>query len=208
MHVVDHFVMDLRGEGRAGTYFTVYAVEFSRDLGTGHVAFLRVRGDRPEDDLDLTLSDTPEMARRMQARLRRLFTEVDFSRGIGTELDQEPVPARFERLPWSDEGVGWRLHPEAAATPPLIEARWHAGQPPLYTTAMEGTLTQGRDIVGLMAPFDGATLRIGGRTAPGVPYRDPWWEPRLGRPFSSCHVALGEASLTPAGSAWWGGLDD
>ena len=206
IHCVDHFVMDLRGEGRVGTYFTVYAVEYSPAMGTGHVAFLRIRGEQPGEDLDLTLTDSPEMARRMQARLRRLFTEVDFSRGIGTELDQEAIPARFERLPWTDEGVAWRIRPDDGASAPLIEARWHDGDEPFWLAGMEGAFTEGRDIAGMMAGFDGATLRIGDRIAPGAAYDDPWWESRLGRPFSACHVALAEASLTPAGSAWWGGL--
>lgn len=206
----DHFVIDLRGPGRIASYFTVYAVEYSPELGTGHVAFLRVRGETLADDVDLTLTDAPGMARRMQARLRKLVATVDVSRGSGsaTELDQEPLLARFERLPWTADGVGWRIErvEVAGGGAPVIEADWHAGEPPIWTAAMAGTFTEERDILGMLAGFGGATLSVDGRAAPGEPYHDPWWQPRLGRPFSSCHVALAEASLTPAGSAWWGGL--
>lgn len=113
----DHFVIDLRGEGRAATYFTVYAVEYSPELGTGHVAFLRVHGSTRADDLELTLTDAPEMALRRQARLRHMLATVDMSRGIGTKLDQAPASAAFERLPWTKEGVGWRVTPLADDVP-------------------------------------------------------------------------------------------
>lgn len=201
----DHFVIDLRGEGRAATYFTVYAVEYSPELGTGHVAFLRARDTDPHADLDVTLTDTPDLARRMQTRLKRLIATVDVSRGIGTELDQEPVLARFERGRWTGTGVDWRIAPQDAGTPE-IEARWADGEEPVWTAAMAGTFTGERDILGVMAAFESASVRIGGWEAPGAPYHDPWWERRIGRPFSSCHVALAESSLTPAGSAWWGNL--
>jgi len=203
----DHFVIDLRSGGRAATYFTVYAVEYSPELGTGHVAFLRARDDDPGTDLYLTLTDAPEMARRMQARLKRLIATVDISRGSGsaTELNGEPILARFERGPWTEAGVGWRITPEEAGTP-VIEANWSSGEAPIWAAAMAGTFTAERDILGVMAAFNAASVRIGEFDAAGAPYRDPWWEPRIGRPFSSCHVALAESSLTPAGSAWWGGL--
>ncbi len=199
----DHFVIDLRGEGRSGTYFTVYAVEYSPELGTGHVAFLRLRGDDRADDLDLALTDTPELARRMQARLRRMLKTVDISRGSGspTELVQDPELARFERLAWTAAGVGWRIEREDG---PTIEAEWRAPGEPFWAAAIAGTFTDERDILGVMAEFRAASVRIGDRAGPGSPYDDPWWEPRVGRTFSSCHVALAESSLTPAGSAWWG----
>lgn len=208
----DHFVVDLRGEGRQAAYFTVYAVEYSPELGTGHVAFLRVRSADPEADVDLTLTDAPETARRMQARLRRMIATVDISRGVGTELEQEPLPARFTRLPWTEEGVGWRVEPTSDAGPPeggfpaAIEASWRGGARPIWTAAMAGTFTGERDILGMLAEFDEASLRIGDHEVAGRPYQDPWWDSRLGRPFSSCHVALAEASLTPAGSGWWRSL--
>ena len=204
----DHFVVDLRGEGRAATYFTVYAVEYSPELGTGHVAFLRLRGEAPggEDDRDLTLTDAPEMARRMQARLRRMVdAAVDMSRGSGDarELEVEPQPARFERLAWTEAGVGWRIE---AADGRRIEAGWASGAEPVWVAAAAGTFTAERDILGVMAGFAAASVRVDHRVAPGRPYHDPWWEPRIGAPFSSCHVALAESSLTPAGSGWWRGL--
>ena len=203
----DHFVIDLRGEGREATYFTVYAVEFSPELGTGHVAFVRVRGVDPSggDDLALTLTDAPDLARRMQARLRRMLATVDMSRGGGdaAELDQEPILARFERRPWTEDGVGWRIEAEDGRR---IEAEWRSGSPPVWVAAAAGTFADERDILGMMAGFDAASVRVDGQAAPGRPYHDPWWEPRIGAPFSSCHVALAEASLTPAGSGWWQSL--
>src|SRR3954467_8496688 len=99
----DHFVIDLRADDGSAAYFTVYAVEYSPQLGTGHVAFLRMR-DARGFDRDLTFTDSPELATRMQARLRGMETaRVDMSRGIGTSLTQEPTSATFQRHPWTDE---------------------------------------------------------------------------------------------------------
>ena len=201
----DHFVADLAGPGRVATYLTIYAVEYAPELGTGHVAFLRIRGSDPADDLDLTFTDAPEMAGRMQARLRRLVAEQDVSRGAGTLLDQPPAVAEFRRLPWTAESVGWQIHPVGEG--PVVEAHWEDPEPPFWTAAAAGTFTPERDILGMLAGFGRARVLVDGRPAPGEPFPDPWWEARLGRPFSSTHVALAEASLTP-GDAWWSRIGD
>jgi hypothetical protein len=135
--------------------------------------------------------------------LRGFAATVDWSRGIGTSLDQAAEAATFRRLPWTAEGVGWTIECQGG---PSIEAHWQQPDEPIWTAAMAGTFTDERDIVGMLAGFGAATLRIGDAWIPGRPWPDPWWERRLGRPFSSTHVALAEASLTPAGSTWWEGL--
>jgi hypothetical protein len=197
----DHFVIDLRADDGAATYFTVYAVEYAPELGTGHVAFLRTR--EPDGrELDLTLTDAPDMAARMQARLRHLTATRDVSRGIGTSLDQAAVEATFHRHPWTEDGVGWTIR---AVGGPTVEARWEEPEEPIWTGAMAGTFTPERDILGMLAGFGAAVVRVDEDRAMGTPWLDPWWERHLGRPFSSTHVALAEASLTPAGS-WWDGL--
>lgn len=200
-HCFDHFVIDLHGTEGSAAYFTVYAVEYSPELGTGHVAFLRVRHADGVDH-DLTLTDAPGMARRMQARLRRLSATVDMSRGVGTSLEQSPLPADFQRGPWTAEGVSWRIR---GADGTAVDARWEQPEAPIWTAAMAGTFTQERDIVGTLAGFGRASLVVDGARIVGEPWLDPWWERRLGRPFSSTHVALAEASLSPAGT-WWDGL--
>lgn len=195
-------MIDLRGADGSAAYFTVYAVEYSPELGTGHVAFLRTR-DAGGAELDLTLTDSPDMAARMQARLRHLTATRDVSRGIGTSLEQLAVAATFHRHPWTGDGVGWTVRADGG---PTIEAHWRAPEEPIWTAAMAGTFTPERDILGMLAGFGAASLTVDGDAVPGEPWRDPWWERRLGRPFSSTHVALAEASLTPAGSAWWDAL--
>jgi hypothetical protein len=197
----DHFVIDLHGDDGTAAYFTVYAVEYSPELGTGHVAFLRIR-TADGSDTDLTFADAPDMARRMQARLRRLRATTDMSRGVDTSLEQEPLTAEFQRGGWTDDGVSWRIRADSG---PLVEAHWGSPEPPIWTAAMAGTFATERDIVGMLAGFGAASLIVDGARVSGQPWPDPWWERRLGRPFSSTHVALAEASLTPAGS-WWNGL--
>src|SRR5262249_2513691 len=109
----------------------------------------------------------------------------------------------FIRHPWTAEGVAWTIRSDAG---PTIEARWLEPEEPVWTAAMAGTFTPERDILGMLAEFNGAELRVDGDVVPGRPWHDPWWEPRMGRPFSSTPVALAESSLTPAGSTWWEGL--
>ena len=196
----DHFVIDLRGAASAAAYFTVYAVEYSPDLGTGHVAFLRTR-DAGGVELDLTFTDAEGLAGRMQARLRGIAATTSISRGIGTSLEQRALSARFQRHPWTEEGVGWTI---AADGGPTVEARWRQPEEPIWTAAMAGTFTSERDILGMLAGFGAADLRLDGHPVEGEPWLDPWWERRVGRPFSSTHVALAEASLTPAPRFWDG----
>jgi hypothetical protein len=197
----DHFVIDLRGPDSAA-YFTVYAVEYSPELGTGHVAFLRTRSAAGNEH-DLTLTDAPGMASRMQARLRHLTATRDVSRGIGTTLDGPAMEATFQRHPWTEDGVGWTIRTQDG---PTIDARWRQPEEPIWTAAMAGTFTPERDILGMLAGFGAADLRVNDELSPGAPWQDAWWEGRLGRPFSSTHVALAEASIAPAGTSWWDGL--
>jgi hypothetical protein len=173
-------------------------VEFSPQLGTGHVAFLRMRDGRDADPIDLTLTDAPDMARRMQARLRSLLQEADMSRGIGTDLDGEPVLAAFERLPFTDQSAGWAIR----APDVVVDARWIGPGPAAWMEGVAGTLTPERDILGVLIEFDTGSVTLNGRTGPGEPYDDPFWDARLGRRFRSVHVAMAETSLVPAG-AWW-----
>ena len=198
----DHFVIDLRGPNGTAAYCTVYAVEYAPELGTGHVAFVRTR-DEAGTELDLTLTDSPAMASRMQARLRHLTSTRDVSRGIGTSLDQPALPAVFHRHAWTDAGTGWTIRSD---TSPTIDARWREPEEPIWTAAMAGTFTPERDILGMLAGFGAADLAVDGDSVAGEPWPDPWWQRRLGRAFSSTHIALAEASLTPAGSSWWDGL--
>jgi hypothetical protein len=101
--------------------------------------------------------------------------------------------------------VGWTIEADPG---PLIEARWRQPEQPIWTAAMAGTFTPERDILGMLAGFGAADLRIDGEAVPGDPWQDPWWQSRLDRPFSSTHVALAEASLEPAGSTWWDGSEE
>jgi hypothetical protein len=120
-HVMDHYVMDLRDPGSgAAAYLTVYSLAWMPEVGTGQLALLHVRDADGRDTIDVTLAEDPEAGRRMQARLKRLIATSDTSRGIGTDLDAEPIPATFERLPIQDGRFTYRIRADGLA----VDATW------------------------------------------------------------------------------------
>jgi hypothetical protein len=74
---------------------------------------------------------------------------------------------------------------------------------PVYIAAPRGSFHHARDITGTMIACWDAELLVNGDRAAGVPYADEWWELRLGRPFSACHLSLGDTSVEPAPPDWW-----
>lgn len=197
-HTMDHYVLDVRDPAGGAAYFTVYSIGHMPEVGTGHIAFLRVRTEQGETPVDVTLAEDPAAGRRMQSRLRKLVATTDTSRGIGTDLESEPLVATFERLPWVDGRAGYRVRTDDL----VIEAEWSDGEEPIFVAAPRPSFHDGRDIVGTMIAFWAARLTVDGNAIAGEPYADEWWHRRLGRPFSSCHMSLGDTSMEPA-DGWW-----
>ncbi len=185
---MDHSVITLHEGGRADgaetAMLSLYDIGFSVTLEAGHVALLRV----PSVGVDAVFTDRLELGRKMQARLR----------GMGNTwsmLQREPVLLdRIVRDPWVDGWFGYRF-----AAPGLeVAARWADLETPFFAEGPAGNgFADTEDIWSLFVAARAATIEVNGVAAPGAPFDDDVWLPKLGRSVSSAHSALGETRITP-----------
>ena len=194
LHCWDHLVITLR-DGPAGSetaFVSLYAVTYSRSLGAGHVAIVEVPaaggdgGGGGAGRLVATLTDDPGLGERQQARLI----------GIGeprAALREPPVQARFERIPFGPDGFGFRIVTDAHE----VEARWDEPDPPFWVDGQNGGFHDLEDIWALMVAARQARVIVDGVAAPGAPFEDDVWIPKLGRPLSSAHGAFSEVRVQP-----------
>jgi hypothetical protein len=185
IHGWDHFVITLRdAAGRRSAFLTLYAITYSATLGAGNVAFLRV--DDPAVDLDVALTDAPEVAARMQERLGRMGqTDVD--------RDRPPIEALFTRHRAGPDGFGFSISWQAHT----MEARWIDPTLPFWMIAPAPDLKADEDIWALFVEAPRASLTVDGRPIAGEPFPDDVWVAKVGRSLSSAHVALSEVRVTP-----------
>ena len=185
--VMHHSVITLHEggtlEGAETAFISLYDIAYSTEVGGGCVALLRV----PSMGLDTVLADTEERGRRMQARLT----------GIGTTMPMLNGPVRrltsVRRGPWENDGFAYHLDADGLR----IEARWDDCEPPFYSEGPAPAFTEREDIWSVFVSARRASLIVNGVAAPGAPYDDDGWKPRLPRSVSSAHSALGETRLRP-----------
>jgi hypothetical protein len=189
LHGWDHFVITLRDDdGRRSAFLSLYAIAYSASLGAGHVALLRV--DEPAGNMNLVLTDAPEVAARMKERLAGMGdTEVD--------LESAPIPAIFVRQPFGPGGLGFAISWDSH----VVDARWIDPAAPFWMIAPAPDLRADEDIWALFVEARRASLTVDGRPVGGGPFQDDVWVPKLGRPLSSAHAALSEVRVTPVSGA-------
>ncbi len=186
--VMHHSVITLHDggtpDGAETAFLSLYDVAYSVEIGGGYVALLRV----PSMGIDTVLADTDDRGRRMQARLK----------GIGTKMAMLDGPVRrlrsVTRGPWEGDGFAYRLSGDGLE----IEARWDDCEPPFYAEGPSPSFSEREDIWSVFVAARRASITINGVTAPGEPYDDDSWKPRLPRSVSSAHSALGETRLRPS----------
>ncbi|MEX2422433.1 MAG: hypothetical protein WD990_00510 [Acidimicrobiia bacterium] len=184
---MDHLVLDIESDGSASAYFTIYSLGHMRDVGAGRVALLRIVTGGGV--LDRCFSETPELGRRMQHRLRAIRADGGPAPEVGTT--GPPIRASIRRLQGSDDEERWVVEsPEHAVT-----VTWGAPEPPFWVSAPAGTFHPTRDYVTTMISYRQATLVVDDEQISGEPYDHAGWQQRLGKPFSSCHVALAETAI-------------
>jgi hypothetical protein len=181
IHVWDHYVIELR-DGDRSAKLSLYDIGWSPELGGGQVAFLTGIGAAPS-----VMADPADLGHRMQRRLRAMG-------GVGEEIDAAVVPSRFERLPAGSQAIGWTIRPDAG---PLVEARWLRPEAVVWVEGPAPAFWDREDIWACFVGAPQATITLDGSAVPGEVFQDGAWAPKLGRTFSSAHVALAEVRVEP-----------
>ena len=183
-HCWDHAVVTLRDETAVETAFlSLYAITYSAALGAGHVCLLRAPA---AGIVHAILTDAPEVARRMVRRLRAMTYP-------GFELGAPIVAARFERRPFTADGLGFDITSDGLG----VEVRWLEPSPPFWMIAPAPDLAPDEDIWAMFVEARDAALRLDGVAVRGRPFLDEAWVPKLGRAVSSAHVAFSEVRVEP-----------
>lgn len=190
VHSMDHLVLDLATPDGATAYFTIYSLALMRDVGQGQVALLRV--STPEGILDRCFGETIGLAARMQHRLRDMRADGNAFPAVGVE--GAPRQASIRRTRTSPQGEHWTVE----SADHMISASWISPEPAFWLSAPAPAFHPTRDYVTTMVSYRGAELVVDGTTIAGDPYSHEEWEQRLGRSFSSCHVALAETAIEAA----------
>jgi hypothetical protein len=184
---MDHSVITLheggRPDGAQTGFLSMYDIAFHHQHGAGRVALI----DIPAAGVSAVFTDRRELGEAWIARLVGMgHAEPMFSR-------PPVVVHRFERDPWVDDSFGYRF--EAPGID--FAARWFDLDTPFFAEGGGGGLSDTEDIWSLFVGARSAALAINGIVAPGAPYDDDAWLPKLGRTVSSAHSALGETRITP-----------
>lgn len=187
IHSMDHLVLDLATPDGAIAYFTIYSLGLMRDVGTGLVALIRVT--TLDGILDRCFGETIGLAARMQRRLRTIRSDGGTAPAVGVE--NTPVQASIQRIATFGHGEQWLIE----SADHTISASWSAAETPFWLSAPAPAFHPERDYVTTMISYRRAELVVDGAVIDGAPYDHSGWEERLGRPFSSCHVALAETAI-------------
>ena len=181
--LMDHLQLGLRLDGQTDPsfYISLYAIPWSRDLGSGHVALVRQRSN--DGTLtDRILSDNPSLARGLVAQLRAVgYARVD--------LTGEPRPASFIRSPLKEQQHVRFL---VAAVGLEIEARWDDLGEPIFAYGPAPQRLDTQEIWSMLFEAGEPSAAVNGTAVPGRAYPLEHWVPWLGRPLNSAHVARGE----------------
>jgi len=187
IHVWDHLVITLRDEATLTetAFLSLYAITFSATLGPGHVAVVELPA-APGGGLSAILTDDLGLGSRQQARLRAMG---DPRPALGTP----PIEARFERGAYGPGGFGFLV----STGDHTVEARWESLDAPFWVDGRDGGFSDTEDIWAMMVGANEATVRVDGVAAPGTPFDDDVWLPKLGRSLSSAHGAFAEVRVEP-----------
>lgn len=187
VHSMDHLVLDLARPDEGIAYLTIYSLGLMAEVGSGLVALLRVA--TPEGVLDRCFADTIGLGARMQHRLRGIYTPGGSVPAVG--IDHPPMQARIQRQPAASNGEHWIIE----SADHTVSGSWSAAETPFWLSAPAPTFHPSRDYVTTMISYRQAQLTVDGVTIEGHPYDHDDWARRLGRSFSSCHVALAETAI-------------
>lgn len=193
--LMDHLQLGLRAPGHTSStglpafYLSLYVIEWSREIGAGHVALVRWRPPEAtastptdRDGFDQVLTDNPDLARRLCAGLR----DIGYAR---VDLSGEPRPASFVRGRVTE---GTHVRYLIASIGLEIDAHWERLGEPTFAYGPAPQQPERQAIWSLLFEAQDGAARVNGRQVDGSPYPMEHWLDWLGRPLSSAHVARGE----------------
>jgi hypothetical protein len=181
---MDHSVITLRDGGVESGFLSMYDIAFHATLGAGHVALVTV----PSAGVHAVFTDRLDLGRAMQRRLLGMGMAMPM-------LSREPIVVTgLWRDPWVDTWFGYRFRAPGID----FAARWWDLDPPFFAEGPGGGFSDTEDIWSFFVGARSASIVINGVAAPGAPFDDDVWVPKLGRSVSSAHSALGETRITPS----------
>ena len=200
--LMDHLQLGLRDPAAPAAdppafYLSLYAVAWSRDMGAGHVGFVRWRPPdvsdatpTNRDGFDQILTDNPDLARRIRDQLRATgYHRVD--------LSGEPRPAAFIRSRLTEP---FHVRYLIAAVGLEIDAHWEGLGEPTFAHGPAPQQPDRQEIWSMLFEAQVGAAAINGRAVEGTTYPMENWTPWLGRPLRSAHVARGEILVDRPGS--------
>jgi hypothetical protein len=187
--VMDHRTLYLKSEpadDAPSFMLSLFTIRFDRLGPVGHLAFYRYEHDgilRLE-----TLTDESSLPAVAAARFAPGFDHDSF-------LARPALQAAFDG--GSDTGEA----PWVIAAPGMrIEASWTNLGPPLLAYGPSPGRPESADIHSLLREANDVHVSVDRAPVAGSPYTNSVWIPWLGRPLSSCLVALGEVVIAGEGS--------
>jgi hypothetical protein len=190
--LMDHLQLGLRRSAPTGAdagepapdphfYLSLYVIPWSREMGSGHVALIRYRGDGGLA-ADMTLTDNPSLAAAQLGVLR----SVGYSR---VDLSAAPGPASFVRNPLVErDNVRYLI----TAADLEIEARWDDLGEAIFAYGPAPQQPERQRIWSMLFEAGTGSAWVNGGEVPGQTYAMENWISWLGRPLHSAHVARGE----------------
>ena len=109
-------------------------------------------------------------------------------------VEHTPERAAVRRLTTSVRGEHWMVQ----SADHTIVAKWSEPEPAFWLSAPAPAFHPTRDYFTTMVSYQRAELVVDGTPVLGEPYAHEEWQQRLGRPLSSCHVALAETAIEAA----------
>lgn len=189
--IFDHLILSLKAdpEGAEPDFLlSHWSYRWSTDGLAGNLAYLQatIYGTARH----LILTDAPELADRYGKRMApRAWSEAD--------VEGDMVFARFERIDDWPDAVRERIWSDGLE----LEVAWSGLAPPMFAQGPAPRSPE-QDIVSVLFEATEATATIDGSSVEASPFPNDVWVSWLGRPLSSCVVALGEVLLTrPAPAA-------
>ena len=182
--IFDHLILALATDPGAGPSFLYshYSIRWARDGVVGELAYIQLDRDGRRERLVVT--DEPRSA----SSAARRFSPAAWD---PADARRTPIVARFERSCLGGPTVRETVTADGLS----LTAEWSDLAAPLFAQGPAPRVPS-EDITSTLLEARSARATLDGRPVAGKPYPNDGWVAWLGRPLSSCVVAIGEVLLT------------